>query len=105
MPVLLLGDVPRVDAAVTVGVKLSGSLSPSELVALTMAINPSNDPGKLVLIARMGAKLLSQRLPQYIHALREAGRAAIWMCDPMHANTVKTSAGKLSYICYATTMC
>jgi 3-deoxy-7-phosphoheptulonate synthase len=41
----------------------------------------------------MGADLTARRLPQLVAAVRAAGHPVIWLCDPMHANTVVTSDG------------
>jgi 3-deoxy-7-phosphoheptulonate synthase len=76
-----------------VGVKLGPSVSPADAVRLTEQLNPDNEPGKLVLITRMGAKKVAEALPPVVEAMRSAGRLVLWVCDPMHGNTVSTSSG------------
>jgi 3-deoxy-7-phosphoheptulonate synthase len=76
-----------------VGVKLGPSVSPQDAVRLAEALNPDNEPGKLVLITRMGAQKVADALPPVVEAMRRAGRLVLWVCDPMHGNTVSTSSG------------
>ncbi|HEX5749890.1 MAG TPA: 3-deoxy-7-phosphoheptulonate synthase class II [Archangium sp.] len=76
-----------------VGVKLGPSVSPEDAVQLAERLNPENEPGKLVLITRMGAQKVTDALPPVVEAMRKAGRLVLWVCDPMHGNTVSTSSG------------
>jgi 3-deoxy-7-phosphoheptulonate synthase len=76
-----------------VGVKLGPSVSPEDAVRLAEQLNPENEPGKLVLITRMGAQKVEAALPPVVEAMRRAGRLVLWVCDPMHGNTVSTSSG------------
>ena len=76
-----------------VGVKLGPSVSPDDAVRLAEQLNPDNEPGKLVLITRMGAQKVADALPPVVEAMRRAGRLVLWVCDPMHGNTVSTSSG------------
>ncbi|MCY1082688.1 class II 3-deoxy-7-phosphoheptulonate synthase [Archangium lansingense] len=76
-----------------VGVKLGPSVSPADAVRLTEQLNPDNEPGKIVLITRMGAQRVTDALPPVVEAMRRAGRLVLWVCDPMHGNTVSTSSG------------
>ncbi|WNG36730.1 3-deoxy-7-phosphoheptulonate synthase class II [Archangium violaceum] len=76
-----------------VGVKLGPSVSPADAVRLAETLNPDNEPGKLVLITRMGAQRVADALPPVVEAMRRAGRLVLWVCDPMHGNTVSTSSG------------
>ncbi|KAF6005150.1 hypothetical protein F1559_001455 [Cyanidiococcus yangmingshanensis] len=71
-----------------IGIKLSGSVTLEELFALVEMLNPCNTPGRLTLITRMGTSTLQRKLPSLMAAVRRAGLAVIWMCDPMHANTI-----------------
>jgi 3-deoxy-7-phosphoheptulonate synthase len=76
-----------------VGMKVGPSTTPEEIVALARAINPRNESGKLVFIARMGAAKAANALPGLLRATRDAGLKALWMCDPMHGNTRTTTKG------------
>jgi 3-deoxy-7-phosphoheptulonate synthase len=76
-----------------VGVKIGPKTTPDEVMALCDALNPANESGRLTLITRMGAERLSEHLPTLVRAISREGRKVVWVCDPMHANTVKSSTG------------
>ena len=76
-----------------VGVKIGPKTTPDELLALCDALNPLNEAGRLTLITRMGAERVGEHLPSLIRAVTREGRKVVWTCDPMHANTVKSSTG------------
>jgi len=76
-----------------VGVKLGPSVSPDDAVRLAEQLNPDDERGKLVFITRMGAQRVGDALPPLVEAMRRAGRRVLWVCDPMHGNTVSTSSG------------
>jgi 3-deoxy-7-phosphoheptulonate synthase len=64
------------------------------LQGLVTTLNPQNQPGRLTLIHRFGAKEIATALPKAIEAVRETGQTVLWVCDPMHGNT-ETSTGGL----------
>lgn len=76
-----------------VGIKLSDQCDPAELLQILGLVNPDNVPGRVVLIVRMGAEKLREKLPVLIRAVQDAGRSVVWCCDPMHSNTVKARGG------------
>jgi 3-deoxy-7-phosphoheptulonate synthase len=76
-----------------VGVKLGPNVDPHEAVRLFAILSPTNEPGKIVAITRMGAANVEKSLPPLVEAVRRADRRVLWMCDPMHGNTVSTSGG------------
>ena len=76
-----------------VGVKVGRTASGDELVELCERLNPERIPGRLTFIVRMGAEHVGEGLPLLIRALRNAEQPVVWACDPMHANTVRTSSG------------
>lgn len=76
-----------------VGIKLGPKVSPDELLPLLDALDPEREPGRLVLITRMGAGKLPERLPALVRAVQAAGRTPVWCCDPMHGNTVTSANG------------
>jgi 3-deoxy-7-phosphoheptulonate synthase len=75
------------------GVKVGPTATPDELVELCDRLNPGRVPGRLTLIARMGAGRVGELLPPLLRAVREAEHPAVWACDPMHANVFKTASG------------
>jgi 3-deoxy-7-phosphoheptulonate synthase len=76
-----------------IGLKCGPNLEPDELLRLIEALNPANVPGRLTLIARMGADKVEARLPVLLRAVKRAGAKVVWSCDPMHGNTIKSSTG------------
>lgn len=76
-----------------VGVKVGPSMSAEWLHGLITILNPNNEPGRVVLIHRMGEKDVEQRLPPLIQAARATGSPVLWICDPMHGNTVTSASG------------
>jgi 3-deoxy-7-phosphoheptulonate synthase len=75
------------------GVKLGPTAKPDDVLRLLDLLDPDNEPGRMVLISRMGAGQVTDKLPALLHAVRRAGRAPVWCCDPMHGNTVTASNG------------
>lgn len=76
-----------------IGLKCGPSLDPDELVRLIETLNPDNVPGRLTLIARMGADKVRDGLPPLLKAVKASGAKVVWCCDPMHGNTIKASSG------------
>ena len=76
-----------------IGLKCGPSLDPDELVRLVETLNPDNIPGRLTLIARMGADKVRTGLPPLLRAVQKSGAKVVWCCDPMHGNTIKASSG------------
>ncbi|GAA3548239.1 3-deoxy-7-phosphoheptulonate synthase [Streptomyces osmaniensis] len=76
-----------------VGCKVGPGMSPDDVVRLAATLDPERRPGRLVLISRMGADRIEDRLTPLVAAVRAAGHAAVWLCDPMHGNTVRAATG------------
>jgi 3-deoxy-7-phosphoheptulonate synthase len=77
-----------------IGVKVGAAMSEQWLQELVTVLNPQNQPGRLTLIHRYGAKDIESCLPRAIEAVRRTGHSVLWCCDPMHGNT-ETSTGGL----------
>lgn len=73
-----------------VGVKVGPSMSPTELVAMLDALNPSLEKGRVTLISRYGAGKIADLLPAHIQAVQSSRHSGtvVWCCDPMHGNTI-----------------
>uniref|UniRef100_UPI0037C014D8 3-deoxy-7-phosphoheptulonate synthase n=1 Tax=Elstera sp. TaxID=1916664 RepID=UPI0037C014D8 len=56
-------------------------------------LNPGNEPGRLTLIARMGADKIAKHLPPLVRLVEREGRRVVWSSDPMHGNTMKAASG------------
>ena len=76
-----------------VAVKVGPSVSPQDVLALVKALDPDGDPGRLTLITRMGAGRIRQALPPLVEAVTASGMEVVWVCDPMHGNTVEAASG------------
>ena len=85
-----------------IGVKVGPDTSPQRLLDVLAALNPSDEPGKIVIIHRFGAHAIGTCLPALVAAVQAARRRVLWTCDPMHGNTfttnddVKTRTSKIS---------
>ncbi len=77
-----------------IGVKLGPTATADTARALLDVLDPDGEPGKIVLITRMGADRIRSGLPPLLEAIRDTGRPVLWMCDPMHGNTESTSTGR-----------
>ncbi|MFB6693951.1 3-deoxy-7-phosphoheptulonate synthase [Streptomyces virginiae] len=77
-----------------VACKVGPTMTPAELLELCGLLDPERQPGRLTLIARQGAGAVRRNLPALVECVRRAGHPVVWMCDPMHGNTVTTPAGR-----------
>jgi 3-deoxy-7-phosphoheptulonate synthase len=85
----LLADVMN-----PVACKVSGTGDRNDLMRAIGHLDPDRDPGRLTLISRFGADAIERDLPDIARAVKNAGHPVIWLCDPMHGNTVKTATGR-----------
>jgi 3-deoxy-7-phosphoheptulonate synthase len=73
-----------------IGLKVGPSSQPDDLLRLIETLDPENEPGRLTLIARMGVDQVGEKLPGLLRAVKREGRNVVWLCDPMHGNTIST---------------
>jgi 3-deoxy-7-phosphoheptulonate synthase len=76
-----------------IGVKLGPDTTADDVVALCRRLDPGREPGRLVLVSRMGADKVADRLPPLLHAVSRAQHPVVWACDPMHGNTYTHESG------------
>ena len=76
-----------------IGIKVGPGMTREWIQGLISTLNPNNEPGRLTLIHRYGAKLIEEQLPDLITAVKETGSPVLWVCDPMHGNTESTADG------------
>ena len=76
-----------------IGLKTGPSQTPDGLLKLIDTLNPDNDPGRLVVISRMGHEKVDEILPNLVRAVHSEGKNVVWTCDPMHGNTIKAQSG------------
>jgi 3-deoxy-7-phosphoheptulonate synthase len=75
-----------------IGMKVGPTMDQEELVRIIETLNPADEPGRITLISRMGADKVGAELPSLVRAVKRTGRKVVWVCDPMHGNTVSTAA-------------
>jgi 3-deoxy-7-phosphoheptulonate synthase len=76
-----------------IAIKLGPTTTTDQALRLIDALNPSNAPGKLALVTRMGATKVGDVLPGLVEAVRREGRVVLWVSDPMHGNTQTAPSG------------
>jgi 3-deoxy-7-phosphoheptulonate synthase len=76
-----------------IGVKAGPTMPVDDLLRLCDALNPQNEPGRLTVISRMGHDRVERHLPPLIRAVQREGRHVVWVCDPMHGNTIRSASG------------
>ena len=76
-----------------IGLKAGPSMDAAALLRLMEILDPANQPGRLTVIARMGADKVEDKLAPLVRAVAREGRNVVWSCDPMHGNTIKSSNG------------
>src|ERR1700733_7089394 len=75
-----------------IGMKVGPTQEADDLLRILDVLNPANEPGRITLISRMGADKVAARLPPLLHAVQRSGHKVVWLCDPMHGNTISTVA-------------
>jgi len=73
------------------GLKVGPTTSVDDLLRLIDLLNPTNEAGRLTLISRMGADKVETLLAPLVRAVKRAGKKVVWLCDPMHGNTISTA--------------
>ncbi|MCA9134476.1 MAG: 3-deoxy-7-phosphoheptulonate synthase, partial [Planctomycetales bacterium] len=75
------------------GIKVGPTAQPQEVVDLVRLLNPENEPGRVTLIHRVGSQRVKEVLPQLVEEVERSGVRVLWICDPMHGNTLATNSG------------
>jgi 3-deoxy-7-phosphoheptulonate synthase len=75
------------------GIKVGPGMDADWLSRLLGILNPAREPGRVVLIHRMGESLIEKALPPLIQAVQDTGSPVLWICDAMHGNTESTESG------------
>ena len=76
-----------------VAVKIGPSARPQDLLTLLDALDPGDEPGRLTLVTRLGARRVRDALPPLIEKVAVGGARVAWVCDPMHGNTIEAASG------------
>ena len=72
--------------------KIGPTQEPDDLLRILDVLNPANEPGRITLISRMGPTRWRAKLPPLLRAVERGGAKVVWLCDPMHGNTISTVA-------------
>ena len=72
------------------GMKVGPTQEPDDLLKILDVLNPENEAGRITLISRMGADKVGDKLAPLVRAVQKEGRKVVWLCDPMHGNTIST---------------
>ncbi|NTW39334.1 MAG: 3-deoxy-7-phosphoheptulonate synthase class II [Cellulomonadaceae bacterium] len=76
-----------------IGVKLGPTTTADDALALMDKLNPTDQPGRLTFITRMGASKVRDALPPLVEKVTASGRPVAWVTDPMHGNTISSASG------------
>ena len=77
-----------------VAVKIGPDATAQDVLELIEALDPEHESGRLTLITRMGAGRIRQALPPLVEKVAASGAVVVWVCDPMHGNTVEAASGQ-----------
>ena len=75
------------------GCKIGPTATSDEVLELCERLNRERVPGRVTLVARMGAERVRELLPPLLQATTDAEHPVVWACDPMHANVFRTESG------------
>ncbi|MCJ7600832.1 MAG: 3-deoxy-7-phosphoheptulonate synthase class II [Desulfobulbaceae bacterium] len=76
-----------------IGMKIGPKHDITVIKKLIERLNPENEPGRMTLITRFGAKNVDKYLPPLIREIKKEGYKVVWSCDPMHGNTYTAETG------------
>jgi 3-deoxy-7-phosphoheptulonate synthase len=76
-----------------IGLKVGPGTAPDKLARLLDILHPGDEPGRLTIVHRFGADKIEAGLPPLIEAVARSGKTVLWVCDPMHGNTISTARG------------
>jgi 3-deoxy-7-phosphoheptulonate synthase len=77
-----------------VAVKIGPNATVPDVLELAAALDPDEEPGRLTLTTRMGARRIREALPPLVEQVAASRAPVVWVCDPMHGNTVEAAGGR-----------
>ena len=75
-------------------VKIGPDAAAEDVFELIETLDPDREPGRLTLVTRMGAGRIREALPPLVERVTAYGANVVWVCDPMHGNTVEAATGQ-----------
>lgn len=76
-----------------VACKVGPGARPADVASVCALLDPDRVAGRLVLIPRVGARHINGRLASIVREVQRKGHRPVWLCDPMHGNTVLAISG------------
>jgi len=76
-----------------VGIKVGAGTTRDQVLRWIESLDPDRQPGRITFIHRYGAQRVADALPKLIEYVRAAAGQALFICDPMHGNTLTTAGG------------
>jgi 3-deoxy-7-phosphoheptulonate synthase len=77
-----------------VAVKIGPNATARDVLELAEVLDPDQEPGRLTLTTRMGARRIREALPPLVEQVAASRAPVVWVCDPMHGNTVEAASGR-----------
>ena len=76
-----------------IGLKVGPDQSMSDLRSVLGHLDPDRVPGRVTLITRLGTERIGDVLPRLIDMVAATDHPVLWICDPMHGNTISLDNG------------
>jgi len=77
-----------------VAVKVGPNATAQDVLGLAEILDPDEEPGRLTVTTRMGARRIREALPALVEKVSASRAPVVWVCDPMHGNTVEAASGR-----------
>jgi 3-deoxy-7-phosphoheptulonate synthase len=77
-----------------IAVKIGPDAHAQDVLELLEILDPDQEPGRITLTTRMGAGRIRQALPPLVEKVTASRAGVVWVCDPMHGNTVEAASGQ-----------
>jgi 3-deoxy-7-phosphoheptulonate synthase len=76
-----------------IAVKVGPNGCAEDVLELAEILDPGEEPGRLTVTTRMGARRIREALPPLVEKVSASRAPVVWVCDPMHGNTVESASG------------
>ncbi|WP_439333577.1 class II 3-deoxy-7-phosphoheptulonate synthase [Trebonia kvetii] len=76
-----------------IAVKVGPNATAQNVLELAEILDPDEEPGRLTVTTRMGARRIREALPALVEKVSASRAPVVWVCDPMHGNTVESASG------------
>ena len=76
-----------------IAIKIGPTINIDSLCRIYDKVNSTNEVGKVLFISRLGEKNITAMLPRLLSKMKYYGSEILWICDPMHGNTITAKNG------------